>query len=198
MKSALLLVVLMAVTCGLCSSQEVVQYFPPRAFSDNPTLDTGVRRWYSKCLNALDEPSLWAAPKNSERQRYRFLWLRTWDHPISVRVDRNDDETATLTLKVTTGSGGYEPGKLDIVRTKKLSKEEFDAIADRFTASGFWTMASTVPSSGRDGAQWVLEAAKSGRYSFVDRWSPKEGAIRDLALHILQLSDYKVAGDKVY
>lgn len=199
MKSTLLLTFIVAVTCGSTSSQESVQYFPPHAFYDSQPLDAGVIRWYSKYLNALGEPSLWVASKESERQRYRFLWLRTWDHPISIRVDRDDDESATLTLKVANGSsGGDEPGRLDVVRTKKLTKKEFDAIADKFTASGFWTMASTEPSGGKDGARWVLEATKNGRYSVVDRWSPKDGAIRDLALDFLKVSGYAIAEDKVY
>jgi hypothetical protein len=199
MRSTLLLMVIVAVTYGSTSSQESVQYFSPHTFYDYPTLDAGVIRWYSKHLTVLGESSLWAASKDSERQLYRFLWLRTWDQPLSVRVDENDDGSATLTLKVAAGSSdGDKPGKLDLVRTRKLSKEEFDALADKFTAAGFWTMASTVPSNGKDGAHWVLEAAKSGRYSVVDRWSPKDGPVRGLALHILHLSGYAVAEDEVY
>src|SRR5271169_4092349 len=101
MKSALLLVAIMAVTCGSSSPQEALPYFPPRTFYDDfATLDAGVIRWYSTCLSLLSEPSLWAASKDSQRQTYRFLWLRSWDPPISVRVDRNGDGTGTLTLKV--------------------------------------------------------------------------------------------------
>jgi hypothetical protein len=199
MKSTLLVMIVVAVTCGSTSSQQSVQYFPPGAFYDYPALDAGVIRWYSKYLNVLGEPSLWATSKDSQLELYRFLWLRTWNQPVSIRVDRNSDGSATLTLKVATGSsGGDKPGKLNVVRTKTLTEEEFDAIADRFTAAGFWTMAPTVPSNGRDGARWVLEAAKSSRYRVVDRWSPEDGPIRGLALHILQLSGYAVAEDEVY
>lgn len=132
------------------------------------------------------------------RERFRFLWLRTWDHPVSIRIEKNEDGTASLTLKVATGSGGYEPGKLDVARTKQLSKDEFEAINAKFTTSGFWAMATTEHSNGRDGARWVVEAANSGQYHLVDRWSPKEGALRDLALHLLRLSDYQFPMDKMY
>jgi len=149
MKSMLLLLVIVAVTCGSTSSQERMQYFPANIFYDSPVLDAGVIKWYSKYLSVLGEPSLWAESKDSKRELYRFLWVRTWDQPISVRVVRNDDGSATLTLKVATGSsGGDRPGKLSVVRTKKLNKDEFDAVADKFAASGFWTMAPTVPSNG--------------------------------------------------
>jgi hypothetical protein len=87
---------------------------------------------------------------------------------------------------------------LDVVRTRKLTKEQSDAIAGKFTTSGLWSMAATEDSNGKDGAQWVLEAAKDGRYHVVDRWSPKGGPIKELALHILELSEYKVSDDKVY
>lgn len=198
MKRAILTVALICLSWRAVPAQERVQYFPPHTFSNSVPIETGVVSWYSKHLSALSEPSLWKASKEVRHELYRFLWLRTWDPPLSIRVERNEDGTATLTLKVATGSGGYEPGKLNVAQTKKLTKEQSDTIADRFTASGFWDMASTETSSGRDGAQWVLEAAKNGRYHVVDRWSPKVGPIRDLALHILELSDYKISSEKVY
>ena len=198
MKNAVLLVGFLIVTCVSVSSQQDVQYFPAGTFSDSPTLETGTMRWYSKQLNALGEPSLWAAPKDLGGERFRFLWLRTWDHPVSIRIEKNEDGTASLTLKVATGSGGYEPGKLDVARTKQLSKDEFEAINAKFTTSGFWAMATTENSNGRDGARWVVEAANSGQYHLVDRWSPKKGALKDLALHLLKLSDYPIPMDKMY
>ena len=59
-------------------------------------------------------------------------------------------------------------------------------------------MAPTERSGGKDGAQWVLESAANGKYHAVKRWSPKEGSVRDLALHMLSLSDLKIAEDRVY
>ncbi|MFY9559591.1 MAG: hypothetical protein WAQ52_05090 [Terriglobales bacterium] len=199
MKVPLVLVVLVVVSCGSSFSQESLPYFPPRTFyGDFATLDAGVIRWYSACLSMLREPSLWAASKDSRRQTYRFLWLRTWDQPISIRIDRNADGSGTLTLKVATSSVGCEANKLQTSRTKNLTKEEFASVVDQFTTSGFWTAAPTEHSSGKDGADWVLEGAMDGQFHAVKRWSPQKGSVRQLALLILRLSDFRVAEDRVY
>ena len=195
MKRAVLVVVLMALTCGSMRSQA-------QNFSDSPAFDCSISRaadikWYFKYLNAFSEPSLWAASKDSRRQLCRFLWLRTWDQAIIVRVDRNDDETATLILKTPHGgSDSDEPGTQGIVRMKKLSKEELVNIAEKFTTSGFWTMPSTASSNGHEEAQWVLEATTNGHYHAMDGWSPKNGALQGLALYLLQLADFKIVEDK--
>ena len=63
MKSAVVLVGLLIVTCVSVSSQQDVQYFPAGTFSDSAVLDSAIVRWYSKQLNALGEPSLWAASR---------------------------------------------------------------------------------------------------------------------------------------
>ena len=41
---------------------------------------------------------------------------------------------------------------------------------------------------GNDGAQWILEGMKDGRYHVVDRWSPDGGDYRAACLHLLKLS----------
>lgn len=199
MKVPLLLVVLVVVACGSSFSQDGLSYFPPRTFYDDfATLDAGVIRWYSACLSMLQEPSLWAASKDSQRQVYRFLWLRTWDQPISIRIDKNGDGSGTLTLKIANSSVGCEANKLQTSRTKNLTKEEFASVVDQFKALGFWAAAPTEHSSGKDGADWVLEGATNGQFHAVKRWSPSKGSVRELALLILKLSDFGVAEDRVY
>lgn len=183
----------------LCTQQRSqVQYFLPRTFSDSQTLERGIVKWYSENLAALEEPPLWSESGQPHQPSFRFLWLRTWDKPVSVRVDRNNDGTATLTIKVCSGTGGNDPGKLETNRTKVLDAGQFNALTSMFSAAHFWTMQTIENSAGKDGAQWILEAADGGQYHLVERWSPKDGAVRRIGLRLLALADYKVPGDKVY
>jgi len=51
-----------------------------------PTNITG--SWYSDCLRAMDEPSLFARPTNSIAETYRFLLIPSFEDPIMVRIER--------------------------------------------------------------------------------------------------------------
>lgn len=182
----------------LLFSQDAMHYFPPRTFSDSPTLEQGFVKWYSHNLAALHEPSLWSESKDQHRRSFRFLWLRTWDKPLSIRVDMNTDETATLTLAVCSGTGGDNPGNLETHGTKQLSSEQVNALTVMFRTAQFWAMPTTEESSGKDGARWILEGVDGGQYHIVERWSPKDGPVRQLGLQLLRLSAYNVSSDKVY
>src|SRR5262245_51972945 len=88
------------------------KFFPPGTLGETKQLDQFVSDWYTKQLKALKEPSLWELSKKSVPQAYRFLWLRSFHHPVAIRLDINADGTARLTTKMTSGAGGYAPGKL--------------------------------------------------------------------------------------
>ena len=60
-------------------------YFPNGVLSDYDRVDTFKARWYSDQLRALDEPSLSEEAKNPALQSYRFVWLRSFHHPVAVR-----------------------------------------------------------------------------------------------------------------
>jgi hypothetical protein len=101
---AVALALALCITAASMSSQQDVLYFTAGAFYDSAKVDKTIANWYSKHLRILKEPSLWAESKDTQLHRDRFLWLRTWDKPVSVRIDGKADGTATLTLKVATGN----------------------------------------------------------------------------------------------
>lgn len=90
-------------------------YFPP-------AFDRFRSEWYGKHLAAMEEPSLYELSARG-RTALRFLWLRTFDHPIAVRLQR--DATAPKLVAVSlSGEGGYEPGH--VVRRIEREIEEAD------------------------------------------------------------------------
>ncbi len=112
---------------------------------------------------------------------YRFLWLRTFDHPIAVRLDVHEDGTGTLVTKMASGAGGYAPGKLTEDRTSVLTREQVSTFVGKTIAVHFWKLPSyDLNRSGEDGSEWVIEGVKDGKYHIVDRWSPDKGAVFEL------------------
>jgi hypothetical protein len=96
--------------------------------------------------------------------------------------------TSTLTTKITSGEGGYKPGKILVNRKRPLTQDETAGVIARFNELGFWDLpAYEKPheSVDLDGAQWVLEGVKDGKYHLTRRWSPANGPVRTLGIVML-------------
>jgi len=140
------------------------KYFPPGTFP--AAVDQFTSDWYSKHLVVMNEPSLWASAVRGETV-WRFVYLRTWGKPIAIRVTSDGKLFATRL----SGSGGYDPGKIDTHRERTLAKSDVARIETALTAASFDTTDTEGP-LGQDGAQWVIERAHAGNYRLVERWSP--------------------------
>jgi len=106
--------------------------------------------WYSKHLLALKEPKL---SDSLPTKIYRFTYLRTFDNPIVIGLENNND-TITIYWKVSDGVGGYEPGKIVENKTKKLSIEDWKNIENKIDSIKFWSLPTLEKELfGTDGSQ---------------------------------------------
>jgi hypothetical protein len=177
-------------------------YFPPNCLDESPKSSQFKEQWYSKQLSGLHETSLWEASRaTAQVQVYRFLYLRSFHHPIVVRVDVNKDGKGLLTTRIGSGRGGIEPGHLIVNKSRKMSAEETSWFVDRIDELGFWQLPTYEKSDeiGVDGAQWILEGVKDGKYLVVDRWSPDRGPVKGLGtLMMFDLAKIKLLYQDVY
>jgi hypothetical protein len=200
LRNAILLAVLLLITA---SSHTQTTYFPKGTFSENMSDDQFWSGQFSGYLKAMQEPSLFASSKagaHTRSQSYRFLWLRAFDYPVSVRFDLGKDGVAVLTLKKTNGVGS-SPGHLVEHRRRRLTKEQTDSFLNQVNELGFWQLPGHEGSivGGADGAQWIIEGFKENEYHVVQRWSPKSGAIRILGLALaVDLGRMKVSEKAIY
>jgi len=158
-------------------------YFPQSI----PTRGEGLRtmnEWYGNHLKAMSEPVLWKESK-SGAERYRFLWLRTFDHPISVRVE-STGSTATLFFKELNGAGGYDPGELIATKSVVINPEAWCAFIKKLDQANYWNGPLERDDLGHDGSQWILEGVRGGRYHVVDRWTPRDGSYREACMYLLE------------
>jgi hypothetical protein len=154
-----------------------------RYFPDD--IDDFRQRWYSKQLRALQEPSLYQRQGRGSPV-YRFTWLRTFHHPVVIRIEQSGS-SMTIRAKAATGAGGYEPGKLFVNKKHRLSRARFSRIKKVWDDSGFWTSATNPKGTGGcDGAQWIFEARDdNGSYHVIDRWCPG-GNFEELGIALLK------------
>jgi hypothetical protein len=152
------------------------------------SLDSFRNEWYSKHLKAMDESSLNSMAESDEA--YRFLWLRTFHHPIAIRVWRKGEER-NMVFKELDGAGGYEPGKLIANQTRRLTADEWDKLINLLQQASYWQLQTESKDIGLDGARWVLEGKKDKQYHIVDRWSPRSGSYLETCSYLLKLSGRK-------
>ena len=130
---------------------------------------------YTEFLIALNENKI--DTLKTEKEIYRFLWLRTFHNPIVIRIEKNNNEI-TLYWKRSDGEGGYEPGKIVESKSLKLTKKHWRKFKKLLNNSNFWENPSIkidqdiIPAN--DGAQWVLEGIKNNKYhiSEIDIFKP--------------------------
>jgi hypothetical protein len=147
----------------------------------------------------MNEPSF-LFPDDSQQESYRFLWLRSFHHPIAVRI-WSSGHKQFVSVKELNGAGGYDAGKLISDRVHPVTKEKWAEFTGFLEEICYWELPTEDDDLvGTDGAQWILEGMREGRYHIVDRWTPESGRYREVCLYLLKLSRLKIdpSGEDVY
>jgi hypothetical protein len=168
-------------------------YFPSGALSPKrDDLDAFEQCWYGGQLKAMGEPVLHTLVLPPNGEVYRFTWLRTFHHPIAVRLERRGDSVRLFAIELD-GAGGYAPGKPVRRIDREVSTTEWADLRKAFERAVFWDLPPTTERFGNDGAQWILEGRRTDQYHLAVRWTPDvdgpDAAFRELCLHILSLAD---------
>lgn len=153
-------------------------------------LDTFVNKWFSKMLFGLREPVL--SSYKGDKEIYRFTWLRTFNHPIAVRVEKQG-EIIKLFSKVANGAGGYEPGKLIVDTSFELTDAQFKTLLKKIEQADFWTLRTEESDKkGKDGSEWIIEGIKRNKYHMATRWTPERGTeFRKIGEYLFSISQIK-------
>jgi hypothetical protein len=146
----------------------------------------------------MEEPVL-SSGKEPSDFAYRFLWLRTFHHPIAIRVQRTGSSTILRGVELD-GRGGYDWGKIVKEVNRELPPAEVEAVVTQLDKAGFWQMEPREDPSrtGLDGAIWILEGSQNGAHREVIRWCPKSGDVREICLSFLPLAGLTVLAKDIY
>jgi len=180
-------------------------YFPPSLRELSVTCDDGGRTWrlpamseieadwYPKHLIAADEPSLFEASQRVGAGRlktYRFTWLRTFHGPVIVRLERDGEARMRLIAKRLSGHGGYEPGSVDAEIRRRLTRPEQVRFDRALAGANHLRLPPVDCRMGADGSRWIMEANDAGVYRYVNRWTPEDGAVRELGDVLLSFTGW--------
>ena len=151
--------------------------------------------WYSKHLFAMKEPLLFN--RKTEKQIYRFTWLRTFNKPMTFRIEKWKNRYI-LYWKVLDGTGGYAPGKLEIEKLKVLTEKEWSTFINLIEKANFWNMKLGREIAGTDGSELIMEGVNSNNYRVVRVWSPNKGNFYDACDYLISLTDLNISEKKKY
>jgi len=171
-------------------------YFPRAIFGLDFEMDKSSRDWYSRHLRAMGEPSL-SCGETSAIEIYRFIWLRSFDPPVAIRVVRAASEVRIVGYELS-GQGGYEPGKIRHRIDRRLSEDEWWKLRAAVDVAGLWNLPTVGPGGGLDGSMWIYEMRRPSSYHVSAHWTPEPGAFRDVGLLLLQLSGLRVVDGRLY
>jgi hypothetical protein len=224
MKSAILATALVLASCASPETEELVckagsdrnattlplktgrRYFPESLGQPSyqcggecqPVISETESTWYPEFWDAATEPSLYLASQRGMGERdliVRFTWLRTFHHPVFVRITRTAGRTHLIATELS-GQGGYEPGKVQKRVERELSTAEAGVLNSILRRSPIFDEPSKVCNLGMDGAQWIFERADQNGYRFINRWSPESGPSRDLGITVLKMTGWTF--DEIY
>ena len=181
--------------------------FPPKLFEATvpcpgwgdrkvPVLNDLEVRWYSRHWRAAAEPALYPAATQPGEATYRFTWLRSFDHPIIVRIEAAADGKMEIAATELSGAGGYAPGRVMRRLHRRLTDRERSRVLALVSQPELFAGPGSECDTGMDGAEWIVEARDDQAYRFVKAWSPDAGSVHDLGLALLRLTRWEL--DPIY
>jgi hypothetical protein len=179
-------------------------YFPAGVLARTSEASEVIANQYSRFLKSLHEPSLLElAQQNPKAEVYRFLWLREFDRPASIRFVLKPGGTGWFYRRMTYGTGGGQPGRLAESGMSWSWKSRTASFLNTVAGGGFWNLATLADAAGNATpacrAHWIVEGIKDGRYHVVDRCSPdRSDPARVVGMLAMKLGNLKVRGSHVY
>src|ERR1035441_3991568 len=164
------------VLASVAFAQHATPCFPRGSFNSNARWNAAEAKSMAYDLQLLGEPCLFPLRADPRAEVYRFLWLRTFHPPISVRLEIQVSGNGTVTVTTMPGESGF-PSTLKgtpIVTSRLVGIDEVAKFRELLRKTQFLIIPSTVrgDQQGTDGSDWTIEAVKGGRYHIASRWSP--------------------------
>jgi hypothetical protein len=167
-----------------------INSFPETPPAIEPKLNNEPPSNFDEYLAVFEEKPL---DEYSEDLIFRFIWLRTFDAPMTFRLTKDKSGSYLLFFKGTDGKGGYGIGKLNLNEKIYIMRDEADSLLKLIEGKcNFWIQPSHESDMGIDGAQWIFEFKKSKHYHLIQRWSPNQGCTSEIGITLIEMSKLKV------
>jgi len=137
--------------------------------------------WFGNKLKAMREKRLYL--KKTDKNIFRFLWLRSFDKPYVIRIEEDKDNIMIYWKS-------YESGEKIIDTSKVITKQEWNNLNNLVSGIKTWGDYSCVGciNYGDDGSEWIYEYLTPNYYKIKSEWSPnKESKFAAIGLYLIKL-----------
>ena len=166
------------------SASFLVRYFPPHPFTG---VDSHERvRWYSSALYALQNKPLWPPAPPSETV-YRVLWMPSRFGDSSITLTVGPDGRGQIEFKST----DRDRERVAVDTKHMATPEQIAELEAALSETHFWQMPTDPPPTSiliEDGAVWVLEGVRDGKYHIVYETAPGQAARATAAMMLLKMA----------
>lgn len=186
------------------------QYYPSNQFMNLPTnwecdltidylfdaedsMETS--SWLTLQLENLNEPNLYKKNSYLNEIIYRFTWLRSFDHPITVRIEKIDDKY-NLYWAIGKGSGGYKPKGLKRKGKRKISPNDWQMFESLLHKANYKDLPNKEYVLMTDGATWTLEHKESDLFEAKNTNNPSV-EFESLCLFLVKLAKINIKADEI-
>lgn len=128
--------------------------------------------------------------KYFEKQKFRFLYLRSLHHSILFNLEKAGDDYL-FTYKELEYKQGVIGSQHIKSYSKKISKKKWEEFLQLIEKANFWETQTYEEIYGTDGTDWIIEGCMNGKYNVVRRWCPGNSNFAKCGLFLLELSGIK-------
>ena len=150
--------------------------------------DSILRATYCLTLSHFGEPGFEAFADSVDTEAVWFIWLRSFNNPIAVRMMRRGASYALTGIEMD-GVPELRPGKLVFRDSTAIDVDTWRSLTAPLRRTQFWNT-TALPMYGLDGATWTVAASSNGRVYVTKRWSPEangdDALVRAFGLAILR------------
>ncbi|WP_025739849.1 hypothetical protein [Aquimarina pacifica] len=157
--------------------------------------DNQIIEWYSVYLFAMKEPLLFN--KKTDKHSYRFTWLRMYDKPMAIRIEKNGGEYHVY-WKMLDGAGGYKPEALIVEDSKSITEQDWLDFTAFVEKADFLNMELGRDAMANDKSEWVLEGNDTTNYRVVRMGAPTEGDFYNACNFLISLTAVPIEEEKKY
>ena len=175
-----LIVVLSQLSCsdnpsiGKVTNDKMAQFTPKDsstkyfAYDTTENKEEGVESWAAEALFSLKEPVL--NTYLGEGEFIRFVWLRAFENPVVIRVNKFNDTIYASIKELAIKSTESKATRIMKDTVITLGKSKWNELVTPINQSGFWNASYSDTSFGKDGATWFLECRLNNQYKVIQRW----------------------------
>lgn len=144
--------------------------------------------WFSEILASMQEPVL-AAGFNG--QAYRFLWLRTYETPIVIRMEKSK-KGVFIYWKELKFNDSIQDFEIPVEHMQKISTTKWKQFEKMLAVIDYWSMASSnYPGSTHPDIS-LLEASINGRYKVIERYEYRYSKYVNCLKYLIDLTDLNI------